>query len=86
MDATAISKDGYLKSRYKNVPDIIRSIRRNCKKLVIMTVSDKFECKADFKSISLGDADYVICDKEIDESIRKRCKNTKFICTEKASD
>ena len=83
IDSTGISKDGYMNSRYDSVPEIIRAIRRNCREIVVLTTGPKFSFEAQNKCISLSEVDYVISDINVDEKIKYKCPNTKFICVEK---
>lgn len=55
--------------------------RRCSKKLVFLCGSDKLNVQERFVSLTLDDVEYFVSDENVSDDIKKRYKNTTFICT-----
>ena len=56
-----------------------RAMIENAKKRVYMCSSDKIGKSVKIVQSTLDEVDYFISDKEMDEDLKKKFKNTKFI-------
>ena len=60
--------------------------RKYAKELVYLCGSDKFDAAAKFVSLTLDEVDYFVSNENVSEEIRKRYKNTVFLCTKQEKD
>ena len=81
FSSTALGFDGKILNSLEWGIQYHRTIKENSKKLVYLCGSDKFNAPGKFASLTLDDVDYFISNENLPEELKRKFKNTTFMCT-----
>ncbi len=81
FSSTAFNIKGQILSLNEGGVRNIQFFRNNVKKLVYLCGSDKFNTEGKFVSLTLSDIDFFVSDENLPEQLKRRFKNTTFLCT-----